>query len=211
LHVINIAVKWIFLFLCILVINMTMPSVFISFNPNSDIEQTLAIRLNTIGAVHGFNMLLPDRSPLQKGISIETKSRILLADYFILFSTSALSKEVLSEIEVAYSKLQDKTKILVVYDKRIGKNVSGLENCTEVYIDLNADVPKILSEILNQVKFTQNGKHDSPDWSWIILTGLGLFALASIIEPGRKRKKNIPPKKTLAKKKAVRSVRKVKK
>jgi hypothetical protein len=190
---------------------MTMPSVFISFNPDSDIEQTLAVRLNTIGAVHGFNMLLPDRSPHQKGVSIETRSRILLSDYFILFSTSTLSKEVLSEINIAYSKLHDKSKILVVYDKRVGKNVSGLENCTEVYIDLNADVHKILSEILSKVKFAQSGKQDSPDWSWIILTGLGLFALANIIEPRAKKKKVTPTKRPLAKKKTTRSVRKVKK
>ena len=67
---------------------MTLPSVFISYNPNSDIEQTLAVRLHTIGAVHGFTMLLPERFGFSKLPTNETKSRILSADYFILFSSS---------------------------------------------------------------------------------------------------------------------------
>lgn len=70
---------------------MALPTVFISYNPNSDIDQTLAVRLHTIGAVHGFNMLLPDRVGFTKSVSNETKSRILSADYFILFSTEVLS------------------------------------------------------------------------------------------------------------------------
>ncbi|WP_331964290.1 hypothetical protein [Ohtaekwangia sp.] len=180
-----------------------MPSIFISYNPDSDIEQTLAVRLYTIGSVHGFNMMLPDRSPNPKGVSSETKSRILLADYFILFSTSALSKEVVQEIDIAFDNLQDKAKILVVYDKRIGKNVKGLDHCTEVYIDLNADVQSVLQEIIGKVKQVQKGKQSSSDWGWIILTGLSLFALANIQEPAKRKpaKKRITPsKKTIAKK-----------
>jgi len=87
------------------------------------VEQTLAVRLFTIGAVHSFTMLLPDPSPYPRGVSTETRCRIFQADYFILFSTGILSKEVIQEIELAFSKLNDKSKILVVYDKRVGKNV----------------------------------------------------------------------------------------
>jgi hypothetical protein len=95
-------------------------SVFVSYNPNSDVEQTLAVRLHTIGSVPGFNMILPDRIANDKIMSAETKSRILQADYFILFSTTQLSRVVYEEISLAYAHLQSKARILVIYDQSVG-------------------------------------------------------------------------------------------
>ena len=78
----------------------TLPTIFISYNSNSEFEETLAIRLHTIGAVHGFNMYLPDRFNNKQGISLETQSRINLSDYYILFSTTnQLTKAALDEIQ----------------------------------------------------------------------------------------------------------------
>jgi hypothetical protein len=40
---------------------MNPATIFVTYNPQNDFEQTLAVRLQTLGAIHGFNMLLPDR------------------------------------------------------------------------------------------------------------------------------------------------------
>ena len=59
---------------------MRNPVIFISYNPRNHDEETLAIRLHTIGAVNGFNMLLPDRYHSTTVIDDETKRRSL--DYW---------------------------------------------------------------------------------------------------------------------------------
>lgn len=96
---------------------MIQPNVFISYNPNSEVEQTLAIRLHTIGSVSGYNMMLPDRAFGSNVVSTETRNRITLSDYFIVFSTAKLSEVVRQEIEIAFNKHRDRSRILVVYDK----------------------------------------------------------------------------------------------
>jgi hypothetical protein len=136
---------------------MTLPSVFISYNPNSDIEETLAVRLYTIGAVHGFDMLLPDRRGLGGVVSAETRSRILMADFFILFSTTSLSAAVMNEIEIASTKLHDKSKILVIYDDSVGRNLEGADHFTEVYVNRSSSVEDILKTIIAKIKDIQSG------------------------------------------------------
>ena len=190
---------------------MTLPSIFISYNPNSYIEQTLAVRLHTIGAVHGFNMLLPDRMSFGNAVSTETKSRILSADYFILFSTSALSATVLEEIKIASAKLHDKSKILVIYDIGMGKNLTGVDNYTEVFIDRSAPVETILNKIISKVKGIQTKGNSSNGFldalGPILLTGVALFALSSIFDQPAKPKR--PVKKPVVKtaKKVAKKVR----
>lgn len=179
---------------------MALPTVFISYNPNSDIEQTLAVRLHTIGAVHGFNMLLPDRVGFSKSVSNETKSRILSADYFILFSITALSATVREEIKIAASKLHDRSKILVIFDIGVGKNLNGTENFTEVYINRSSPVETILEKIILKVKSIQSkGSNQGGFLSVlgpILLTGVALFALSSIFDepakPKRLAKRKVP-------------------
>jgi hypothetical protein len=178
------------------------PSVFVSYNPNSETEQTLALRLHTIGAVHGFNMILPDRSLDTTIVSRETQSRILTSDFFILFSTVSLSSVVQKEINIAFSKYKDKSKILVIYDKVNGKNLDGAENCTEVYIDTREDALKIVSEIASKLR-TNKPNSDSSFLSalaGILLIGVGLFAMTEMITQPRKPKKR--PKTAISKKKA---------
>ena len=183
---------------------MALPSVFISYNPNSDIEQTLAVRLHTIGAVHGFNMLLPDRVGFSKTVSTETRNRITSADYFILFSTTSLSSIVLEEIQIASSKLHDKSKILVIYDIGVGKNLKGAENFTEVYINRSSPVETILNTIISKVKSIQTRGNSEGGFlsalGPILLTGVALFALSSIFDEPVKQKRPIKRKTAIAKK-----------
>ncbi len=180
---------------------MNSPSVFISYNPHSEVEQTLAIRLHTIGAVNGFNMMLPDRSFGSTLLSTETRNRINLSDYFIVFSTSRLSEVVRQEIDVAFRKHGDRSRILVVYDKGNGRNLSGMESCTEVMIDVHhQQADEIVRTIAEKLK--QSGPK-SPDNSFmavlgsILLVGVGLFALLELFEAEPRK----PRRKTPARKK----------
>ena len=183
---------------------MALPTVFISYNPNSDIEQTLAVRLHTIGAVHGFNMLLPDRVGFTRSVTNETKNRILSADYFILFSTTSLSTTVLEEIRIAASKLHDKSKILVIYDLGVGKNLKGADNFTEVYINRSSPVETILDKIISTVKTIQSRGNNQGGFlsvlGPILLTGVALFALSSIFDEPAKPKRPVKRKTPTARK-----------
>ncbi len=185
-----------------------LPTVFLSYNPYSEVEQTLALRLHTIGAVHGYNMILPDRTFNSQVISLETKGRILISDFFILFSTESLSEVVQEEINIAFSKHKDKTKILVIYDTRTGRNLTGAENCTEVYIDTTEDALTIVTSIADKIKSLKAKTDESflSTLSGILLIGVGLFALSEAfrVEPKKPRKKSIPKKKSPAKKKTTR-------
>jgi hypothetical protein len=124
-----------------------LPTIFLSYNSGSDLEETLAVRLHTIGAVHGFKMLLPDRYDSNELVSAETRNRIVLANYFILFSTSELGKQVQQEISIAFQQLNDKSKIIVVYDRHKGKNIKGLIIVRRFISTL---VPKLHSRFLNE-------------------------------------------------------------
>lgn len=171
-----------------------LPTIFLSYNTGSDLEETLAVRLHTIGAVHGFKMLLPDRYNYNEQVSSETRHRILLSNYFILFSTSALSTQVQEEIAIAFQHLNDKSKIIVVYDLRKGKNIKGADNCTEIYIDSRAEsTQEILTRILDELKNKETKlslKVKSPKvdvLGGILLAGLGLLVLGSLLDSGKSK------------------------
>lgn len=192
---------------------MALPSVFVSYNPNADLEQTLAVRLHTIGAVHGFNMLLPDRVGFSSTVTNETKVRIQASDYFILFSTTQLSLIVLEEIKIAFSKLHDKSKILVIYDKSVGKNLKGADNFTEIYIDRTWPVEKILSEIISGIKTIQVKGNNQDGFLSVLgpllLTGVALFALSSVFDEPTKRKKPLKKRSKSVVKKTKKVAKKV--
>lgn len=168
-----------------------LPTVFLSYNPNIELEETLAIRLHTIGAVHGFNMLLPDRATHRASlVSTETANRIRVADYFIIFSTSELSVTVQQEIEIAFQHLHDKSKIIIVYDYQVGKNIEGAEKCTEIFIDSSQSTQQILKTILSRIELQNESKRNpQPKGSdvlvGILLAGLGLLLLGSLLDNGK--------------------------
>lgn len=163
-------------------------TVFVTYNPGNDFEQTLAVRLHTIGAVHGFNMLMPDRFQNNGTISSETAFRIKSSDYFILFSTSALTQVVLQEVNTAFAHLKDKSKVLIIYNKV--KNLKHNENCTEVVIDAGKDSPQqILDKVIKELKENKialknktSVKEDDTTSviGGILLIGLGLLTLDSL-------------------------------
>jgi len=172
----------------------SLPSVFITYNPQSDFERTLAFRLHTLGAVHGYKVFLPDRVAGAKTISPETFNRINASEYFILFSTSPLSKIVQEEIEIAWKKLHDKSRIIIIYDGVVGgKNLKGTDSCTEIFVDSNKEnlqqiTNKVIQE-LNQFNYqvVPHKKRDSSQkpenvLGGLIIAGLGLLLLGALLE-----------------------------
>jgi hypothetical protein len=176
--------------------SITLPTVFISYNPQSDVEETLAIRLHTLGAVHGYNTLLPDRTDSRLSVTANTKQRINMADYFILFSiTPTLSSMVLEEIKLAYARFHDKSKIIVVFDAKRGKNLKGIENCTAIFIDSQTqNISQILETIIatiqkagvNPVPVKKRGNNDVDLLAGLFLAGLGLLVLGAVLNDDKK-------------------------
>jgi predicted RND superfamily exporter protein len=172
-----------------------MKTVFVTYNPSSDFEQTLAIRLHTIGASTGFRMYLPERFNSENILDDETKSRISKADYVVMFSISPLSAVVKQEIEFAFDVLKDKSKIVVIYDKQRGKNLRGnsASHFTPIYIDqFDADQQKVLLQIINtirhkeskhqtkQVRQLQQEKESTQALTALFGIGLGLLMLGTL-------------------------------
>lgn len=171
---------------------MKTPTIFVTYNPSNQFEQTIAARLQTIGAVSNFVMYMPDRFHSEKEIGRETEYRIKQADYVIIFSLSKLSPIVLQELKTAYLHIKDKAKIIVIYDKVKGKNISGgaTNNFTEYYFDINKDtIDEKLKEILNNIKHKEHtkninsakqGKSDTSAVSALLGIGLGLLVLGAL-------------------------------
>ena len=173
----------------------SLPSVFISYNPKSDFEKTLAFRLHTLGAVHGYKVSLPDRTSGAKVVSPETRLRIQSSQYFILFSTSPLSKIVQEEINIAWEKLNNKSRIVIIYDGvKGGKNLTGTEHCTEIFVDSdNMNLQQITDQViqkLNQLNYSivprrrlnQNNGNNENVLAGLLVAGLGLLLLGALLQ-----------------------------
>lgn len=164
------------------------PTIFITYNPNNNLEQTLAVRLHTIGAVSGFRMYLPDRYNSISVIDSETKRRINEAEYFIMFSTQKLSKIVLDEINYAFNQWKDKSKIIVIYNKKVGKNLSGANTnqFTALHFDPFKDnqeelVMNILDAIRSKEKRkTKKIREENQALKALLGIGIGLYVLSSL-------------------------------
>jgi hypothetical protein len=172
----------------------SLPSVFISYNPKSDFEKTLAFRLHTLGAVHGYKVSLPDRTAGARTTSPETRLRIQASEYFILFSTSKLSKIVEEEIAIAWEKLHDKSRIVIIYDGVTGgKNLTGTEHCTEIFVDSDRmglqEITNLVIQKLNQLNYSvvprqTNGKKANNEnvLAGLLVAGLGLLLLGALLQ-----------------------------
>ncbi len=76
--------------------------IFLTYNAKSEIGQVLAIRLYTIGNLHGLEVSLPERS--EKKISAETRQRIESCDWLIHFGPDEPKGIAREEMIVAYDR-----------------------------------------------------------------------------------------------------------
>jgi hypothetical protein len=161
-----------------------MAKIFISYNPKVESEQSLALRLQTLGSLYGLSVSMPDRIG-SVVLKEATKQRIDRANLFIVFSTRNLTKSVINEIEYARSL---KKKIIVVYDKDVKKNLD-IEGVREIEYNHLEDKPdKIIAEILKEInkqvvksprKNLATAKEDDTLGAFL-LVGLGLLLLGAL-------------------------------
>ncbi|MFN7301905.1 MAG: hypothetical protein ACOVSS_13800 [Bacteroidia bacterium] len=174
-----------------------LPSIFLSYNPGNDVEETLAIRMHTLGAVHGFRMYLPDRFLNEEDLSVETQSRINASNYYIMFSTQKkLSDVTRKEIQFAFAQKKDRSKIIVIYDKEVGKNLKNADEFTALFYDkANESMEQFSSKVLQKIKtLNDNDKSMSPKeaakeddaMAGFVLAGLALLLLAAVFSTGKK-------------------------
>jgi hypothetical protein len=169
---------------------MVNPTIFITYNPRSSLEQTLAVRLHTSGVVNGFKMYLPERGNSEISIDYETKRRIEESNYFVIFSFSKLSKVVLEEINYAYQKFNDKSKIIVIFHSSVGKTIRNPDHFTQFLFDpLKEPVDSMLRKIMDTIfqKFSsetafkkRKEKELQNNMLALLGIGLGLFALSRL-------------------------------
>lgn len=168
-----------------------MKTIFISYNPSESQEQSLALRLQTLGSLYGLHISLPDRIG-STTLKDTTKSRIENTDLFIVFSTKNLSKPIKDEIAFARSL---KKRIVVVYDKDVTRNLN-LDDVHEIEFDKENDSPeKVLKKILEVVrapirrgvaKKIVTPKQNNDSFAGFLLVGLGLLLLAAFVSGDKK-------------------------
>ena len=174
-------------------------TIFITYNPSVEIEQTLAIRLHTLGVASGFTMFLPDRYNSNTILLDESKLRISNSDYLVIFSTSVLSKIVRDEILFASNYIKDTSKIIVIYDKEKGKNLTGdiSNHFTPFYLDKYNNRPdELLTKVLNSINGEQHvqnssltkkeAEKNSNAVGALLGIGLGLLLLGALASSSKK-------------------------
>lgn len=131
---------------------MNMKTLFLTYNPKDNDEQTLAIRLHSIGAVNGFRVYLPDRYNSTTILDSETKARIDNSDYVIMFAFSEkLSPIVQDELRYAYNKTQDKSKIIVVHGGKKGQK--ALPFATQIHYNPQEESPELVGRRIFETIF----------------------------------------------------------
>ena len=170
---------------------MKSPTIFISYNSRSEAEQTLDVRLHTIGSVNGFNMLLPDRNS-NLVISDETKNRINQSNYFVLFSFGKTSIQVETEMDQAFFRFKDKSRIIVIKPGAARQSIKSPAKFTQIYFDPKTEsvdtiIQKIIKSIFHKqrtIKTIAAKKEKEAENGLVALlgVGLGLYALHEIFK-----------------------------
>jgi hypothetical protein len=156
--------------------------IFITYNPNghSQIEESTALRMQTLSNLYGIGVDLPYRLDGRNSIDDETVRRINNSDYIVAFSLEELSPRLKSELDYA---IKINKPIVIIYDSQKGQNISypkGI-NISEVFLDIYnpedtiAKVAEYLhGQIYSKSPQTQVYTRDNPK----ITNGVGIALLA---------------------------------
>lgn len=165
------------------------PKIFVSYNPGVEMEQSTALRLQTIASLYGATVYLPDRlggTSLKK----ETEERILDSHAFVLFATSGLSKTVMEEVRFA---LHNNKRVVIFHDSTTGKRIKISDapegQLVDVLFDPYKDTPAAILQkafdqggIVQNARLPENASSPNPALSAVIGIGLGLFMLWALNE-----------------------------
>ncbi len=159
------------------------PTIFITYNPGVPQEETLAVRLQTIASINGFESFLPDR--YGKTINDDTIHRINSSDYFVIFATGRISKLVESEMNFAFEHLNDPQKIFVIYDQSSVRNLPiNTQEATLIPFDVrNESVDQVINKIVQKLSSDKRKKKVKEEENGLLALlgiGLGLLALATL-------------------------------
>jgi hypothetical protein len=168
--------------------------IFVTYNPESSVEQNTALRLQTIANLYGIAVVLPSRLYGNGLINDETKTRINNSDLILAFSLNGMFPNVSQELGHA---IVEEKSIIVVYDKNIGKNINfrNYSHLKEVYIDDN-NSEQALHEISGFIntEFKQKSKSKKTNALDVLGAGVGIaimgiaLGLLALLSLGTKNK-----------------------
>lgn len=155
------------------------PKIFVSYNPGVEIEQSTALRLQTLSSLYGATIYLPDR--LGTNVLKETtKQKIADSQIFVMFSTQQLMKNVQEEVNYA---LQLAKRVVIFYDARVGKNLNTAQNANLIettFDPFTEDAASIMKKAMDLGGFQDSSGGSSNannGLSAVVGIGLGLFLL----------------------------------
>lgn len=161
-------------------------SIFISYNHNSQHEESTALRLQTISNLYGFNISLPYRLRNVSTTSIETKTRIDHSSFVVAFCIDGLTKLLKDELKYAITK---KKPLIVIYDRAKGKKINFKDNINvkEVFVDFTKTddalhtIAEFLRSILSKATVNKTARKTQNEDSGlgVALLGIGLGLLAA--------------------------------
>ncbi len=163
-------------------------SIYITYNKNNKkhIEESTALRLQTLSNLYGINVLLPYRPDILFSNDFETENRINKSSCVVVLSMSKLTKRLRDEIQ--FAKLINKP-IIIIYDKKLGKNINNInDNIKEIYLDSKnteqslIEISKYLKMKLTNVNMHKKKTQESDLGVALLGIGLGLLVLSLISE-----------------------------
>jgi len=151
-------------------------NIFITYNSMSEVEESTALRLQTLSNLYGFSVSLPYRTKLTSTANNETKLRIRNAQFVLAFCLNRLTKTLKEELK--YSKSINKP-IIIIYDKKRGKRVKFGDNINvkEIFIDFH-NTDKALHQIAEFLKNVSGRARTTESSLGVALIGIGLGLLA---------------------------------
>jgi hypothetical protein len=150
-------------------------NLFLSYNPEIDLERIIVLRIQTLASVYGTSILLPDRYHTNT-LKHETKVRIRQSHVFVVFITNSISDIVKEEIEYA---LKLKRKVVIVFDPKL--IIEPIQNSILIPFDFqNGSLPNLFNEISKHKNSFTESKNDKTLVT-VLGVAVGLFLFYTLL------------------------------